>query len=74
MMLFQPELGWSVLELLSRSADPGCLVPLQIQETKRISRDRPLPLRGLNQFFPVEEEINFLGNEFLCVLFTNGEA
>ena len=36
MMFFQPELGWSVLELLGRSADSGCRAPLQKQETKRI--------------------------------------
>ena len=36
MMLFQPELGWSVLELLGRSVDSGCRAPLQKQETKRI--------------------------------------
>ena len=28
---------------------------------------RPLPLRCLSQFFPVEENINYLGNEFLCI-------
>ena len=42
MMLFQPELGWSVLELLGRSADSGCRAPLQKQETKRISRGSPV--------------------------------
>ena len=36
MTLFQPELGWSVLELLGRSADSGCRTSLQKQETKRI--------------------------------------
>ena len=36
MMLFQPELGWSMLESLGRSADSGCRTPLQKQETKRI--------------------------------------
>ena len=35
-MLFQPELGWSVLELLSRSVDSVRWTPLQKQETKRI--------------------------------------
>ena len=28
---------------------------------------RPLPLRCLSQFFLVEENINYLENEFLCV-------
>ena len=36
MMFFQPELGWSVLELLDRSTDSGCQASLQKQETKRI--------------------------------------
>ena len=64
MMPFQPELGWSMLELLGRSADSVRWTPLQKQETKRIGGDRPLPLRCLSQFFPREEKINCLGNEF----------
>ena len=36
MMLFQWELGWSLLELLGRSAVSGCRAPLQKRETKRI--------------------------------------
>ena len=60
------------LEFLGRSADSGCLVPLGKQETKRIDGDRPLPLRCLSQFFLVEEKINYLGNEFLCIPFTDG--
>ena len=35
-MLFQPELGWSVLELMGQSADSVRWTPLQKQETKRI--------------------------------------
>ena len=42
MMFFQPELGWSMLELLSRSTDSGFRVPLQKQETKRIGRGSPV--------------------------------
>ena len=42
MMLFQPELGWSVLELLGWSADSGCRAPLQKQETKRIGEGSPV--------------------------------
>ena len=42
MMLFQPELGWSVLELLGRSADSGCRAPLQKQETRRIGGGSPV--------------------------------
>ena len=42
MMLFQPKLGWSVLELLGRSADFECWAPLQKQETKRIGEGSPV--------------------------------
>ena len=42
MMLFQPELGWSVLELLDRSADSVRWAPLQTQETKRIGGGSPI--------------------------------
>ena len=40
--VFQPELGWNVLELLGRSADFECRAPLQKQETKRIGRGSPI--------------------------------
>ena len=36
MMLFQPELGLSMLDFLGRSADSVRWTPLQKQETKRI--------------------------------------
>ena len=42
MMLFQPELGWSVLELLGRSAASGRRAPLQIQEITRIGEGSPV--------------------------------
>ena len=38
---------------------------------------RPLPLRCLSQFFPMEENINCLGNKvcaYVCVPFTDGVA
>ena len=41
MMLFQPELGWSVQELLDRSADSGYRAPLQKRETKGIGGGLP---------------------------------
>ena len=66
-MLFQQELGWSVLELLGRSTDSASWASLQKQETKRIGEGSPLPLRCLSQFFLVEENINCLGNEVLCI-------
>ena len=37
-MFFRPELGWSVLELLGRSADSIHWTSLQKQETKRDRR------------------------------------
>ena len=42
MMLFQPELGWSVLEFCGRSTDSGCRAPLKKQETKRIDGGSPV--------------------------------
>ena len=42
MMLFQSELGWSVLELLDRSVDFGCRASLQKQETTRIDGGLPV--------------------------------
>ena len=42
MMLFQSELGLSVLNLLGRSADSVRWTPLQKQETKRISGGSPV--------------------------------
>ena len=42
MMLFQPELGLSVLDLLGRSADSIRWTHLQKQETKRISGGSPV--------------------------------
>ena len=64
MMLFQLKLDWSVL---GQSVDSGCLALLRKQKTKRIDWDRPLPLRCLSQFLPVEEKINCLGNVFLFI-------
>ena len=42
MMLFQPELGLSVLDLLGRSANSVRWAPLQKQETKKISGGSPV--------------------------------
>ena len=53
MMLFQPELGWSVLKFLGRSAGSGSWTPLQKQETKRIGGgspvDAPMPKSVLSR-------------------------
>ena len=67
MMLFQSELGLNVLDLLSRSADSVRWTLLQKQETKRVSGARLLPLRCLSQLLPVEDNINCLENEVLCI-------
>ena len=66
-MVFQPELGWSVLDLPGRFADTRCPAPLQKQETKRIGVGSPVVSPMLSRFFPVEEKINYLRNEVLCV-------
>ena len=42
MMFFYSELGWSVVELLGRSAVSRRWVPLQKQETKRIGGGSPV--------------------------------
>ena len=42
MMLFQLELGLSVLDFLSQFTDSGCWTPLQKQETKRIGGGSPI--------------------------------
>ena len=42
MMLFQPELGLGVLDLLGRSVDSVRRTPLQKQETKRIGGGSPV--------------------------------
>ena len=42
MMLFQPELGLSVLDLLGWSSDSVRWTPLQKQETKRIGEGSPV--------------------------------
>ena len=41
-MLFQPELGLSVLDLLDRSAVSERWAPMQKQETKRIGGGSPV--------------------------------
>ena len=66
-MLFRPELGLSVLELLGQSVVSRRWAPLQKQELKGSTGARPLPLRCLSQFLPVEEKINRLGNEVFCI-------
>ena len=42
MMLFQFELGWSVLEVSGQSADSECPTHLQKQKTKRIGGGSPV--------------------------------
>ena len=61
-----------MLELLAGplSLDVGLLKKNEKQ--KGSAGARPFPLRCLSQFFMVEEKINCLGNEVLCVPFTDG--
>ena len=60
MMLFQPELGWSVLELLGWSADFVCWTPLQKQETKRIGGGLPVASPMPKSVFSEEKEDELL--------------
>ena len=68
-MFFQLKLGWSLLELLGQSTSSGCHGSPANIRNKRIGGDRLLPLRCLSQFFPVEEKINYLRNEFFVRTF-----
>ena len=67
MMFFQLELGWSVLELLSRSADSVRWTSLQKQETKRIDVGSPVAPPMPKSVLFGEREDHCLGNEVLCV-------
>ena len=67
MMLFQPELGLSMLELLGRLAVSGRWLFCRNKKQKGSTGACPLPLRCLSHFFPVGEKINYLGNEVLCI-------
>ena len=64
MMLFQPKLGLSVLDLLGRSAESVRWTPLQKQETKRIGGGSPVASLMPKSVISEEEKINCLGNEF----------
>ena len=63
-----------MLESLGRNWNCRWLGPLALDvgllcknnKQRRSTGDRPLPLRCLSQFFPVEENINSLGNEVLA--------
>ena len=59
--------GLEHARITGQSVDFGCLAPLRKQETKKIGRDSQLPLRCLSQLFPMEENINCLGN--VCFFF-----
>ena len=61
MMLFQLELGWSVLELLSRSAASGLWAPLQKRETKRIGGSSLVPS-------PMPKSVLFGGREYQLLM------
>ena len=67
MMLFQPELGWGVLDrwVGSLTLDVGLLC--KTRNKKGSAEARLLPLRCLSQFFPVGEKIICLGNGVLRV-------
>ena len=60
MMLFQPELGWGVLDFLGWSAAFGCRAPLQKQETKRIGGGSPVATPMPKSVLSVEKEDQLL--------------
>ena len=64
MMLFQPELGWRVLELLGQSTDSARWTPLQKQETKGIGGGSPVASLMHKSVLSGGKKINCLGNEF----------
>ena len=66
-MLFQSELGWSVLNCWAGPLALGIGLLCKNKKQKGLAGARPLPLRCLSQFFPLEENINCLGNEVLCI-------
>ena len=75
MMLFQPELGWSVLESLGRSAESGCRAPLQKQETKRIGGGLPVASLMPKSVLSSGRKDQLLRERvFLCIPFTDAVA
>ena len=76
MMLFQPELGWSVLELVGWSADSVHWTPLQKQETKRIdggsSVASPMPKSVLSGGREDQLLRECIFCALVCVPFTDG--
>ena len=73
MMLFSTRTGLERVESLGRNwncrwAGPLALdvgLPCKNKKERGLAGARPLPLRCLSQFFPVEENINCLRNEVL---------
>ena len=66
-MLFRWELGWSVLDCWAGPLALGVGLLCKNKKQKGSAGARPLPLRCLSLLFPVEENINCLGNEVLCI-------
>ena len=80
MMLFQPELGWSVLGSLGRNWRYSWAGPLALdagllcksKKQRGSAGARPLPLRCLSQFFLDERKDQLLRRRMFCVPFTDG--
>ena len=66
MMLFQQELGWSVLESLGRSANFGCRAPPQKQEIKRIGGGSPVASLMPKSVLSGGREDQLLRERILC--------
>ena len=67
MMLFQSELGLSVLDLLSLSAGSGHWTPLQKQETKKDRRGSPIASPMPKSILSGGREVDCSVNEVLCI-------
>ena len=78
MMLFQPKLDWSVLELLGRSTDSARWAPLQKQETKRIGGGSPVASPMPKSVLSSGREDHLLRElsfyAYVCVPFNDGVA
>ena len=66
-MFFQPELGRACWICWACPLALGVGLLCKNKKQKGSAGARPFPLRCLSQFFPMKENINYLGNEVLYV-------
>ena len=67
-MFFQPELGWSVLNLLGQSVELGHWASLPKQETRRIGGGSPVAFPMSKSVLSWWKDINYLRSEFCAYL------